>query len=381
MRILHTADWHLGKWLHGQSLLEDQAFILEQILAVARDQRPDAVVLAGDVYDRSVPPAPAVELFSATLDRFHHELGIPLLFIAGNHDSPERLAFAAGILARSRIFVAGSFDTGAPPIRLEDAHGPVDFHLIPFLHPAHVRSALGDETLTGHDAATAAAVATLRPNLRPNVRHVAVAHAFVAGAKECESERPLTVGGSGAVPASVFEGFHYTALGHLHGAQGAGKGQLRYSGSPLKYSFSEVDHEKSVTLVELDARGVPAVTEFPLVPKRNLRVIEGMLDDLLSRKPAASEREDYLMVRLLDTAALLDPMGRLREVYPNVLQIERPVFEHAGADAALSREDLKQDELALFRSFFSQVTGEELSEEQAEAFRALAVSAGPDTED
>lgn len=375
MRILHTADWHLGKWLHGQSLLEDQAFILEQILELARDQRPDAVVLAGDVYDRSVPPAPAVELFSITLDRFQRDLGVPFFFIAGNHDSPERLAFAAGILARSRIFVAGQFVSGPAPVRLEDAHGPVDFHLIPYLHPVHVRTALGDETLNSHDTATAAAMATIRPHLDPQVRHVALAHAFVAGSRECESERPLTVGGSGAVPAQVFEGFHYTALGHLHGAQHAGGERLRYSGSPLKYSFSEAGHRKSVSLVELNGRGEVAVTEFPLIPRRNLRVIEGMLDELLGRKPPAAEREDYLLIRLLDGSALLDPLGRLREVYPNVLQIERPAFERSGEETGLSREDLKQDELSLFRSFFTQVTGEALTEEQAEAFRTVAGAA------
>lgn len=380
MRILHTADWHLGKSLHGQSLLEDQAHILDQIFSIARDQKPDAIILAGDIYDRSIPPSPAVELFSSTLERFQRDLNLPLFLIAGNHDGPERLAFASGLLARSRVFVAGQFTPAHRPITLDDAHGPVDFHLIPFLHPLHVRSALGEEDLTSHEAASQAALQTIHPYLRPSARHIAVAHAFVAGAQECESERPLTVGGSGAVPSSLFQGFHYTALGHLHAPQSVSSPSCRYSGSPLKYSFSEIAHQKSVTLAELDASGAISMTDIPLTPRRDLRVLEGCLHDLLHTRPSGPSREDYLLVRLTDTAALLDPMGRLREVYPNVLQIERPAFERAGEDAQLSREDLKQDDLALFRSFFLQVTGEYLTEDQSAAFRDLAATTQPETE-
>jgi len=375
MRILHTADWHLGKALHGLSLLEDQAHVLDQILDLARELQPDAMILAGDVYDRSVPPGPAVELFSETLERIRRDLQLPVLLVAGNHDSPERLAFAHGILAESGIFVAGRFSPGAPPVSLGDEQGPIDFHLLPYLHPLQVRTALAHDSLATHDTATRAALETLRPHLRSGARHVAVAHAFVAGGEESESERPLTVGGSGAVPSSLFEPFQFTALGHLHAPQQIGSPRLRYAGSPLKYSFSEVHHRKSVSLVELDAAGNVSVEAVALNPRRDVRIVEGKLDDLLAESPEPASREDYLLARLTDTTALLDPMGRLRERYPNLLQIERPLLQRSGEDASLRREDLKQDDLSLFRAFFQQVTGEELDEDQAAAFTVLAQGA------
>lgn len=356
MRFLHSADWHLGRVYHGVSLLEDQAHVLQQFVRIAADTRPDAILLAGDIYDRSVPPAEAVRLLDRVLSELILELKIPVVMIAGNHDGPDRLAFGSGLLQRAGLTVRGPVEMDAAPLVLRDAHGEVAVHALPYAEPALVRSACGDDAIADHHAALAAQTAAVRAAHVPARRSVVVAHAFVQGGAESESERPLSVGGTGAVGAGVFDGFDYVALGHLHRPQAIGGGRIQYSGSPLKYSFAEADHAKSVNLVDMDAEGNCAVERIALVPRRDLRILEGELAALVAAAAADPARDDYVLARLTDHGALLDAMGKLRSAYPNALAIERPtlVGEGPGRATADHRRTRIQD---LFASFHEETTG------------------------
>lgn len=359
MRILHTSDWHLGRQFHNLSLLDDQRQVLDQIVAVVRDRKVDVVLVAGDIYDRSVPPAAAVELLDETVHRICAELKVPMILLAGNHDGPRRLGFAARQLAGAGLHVAGPLWSVPRPILL----GEVAFYPIPYADPATVREVHGVE-VADHDEAMAYLLRRIRQDNGPNRPCVVLAHCFLAGSEPSESERPLSLGGADAVSPEHFQDFSYAALGHLHGPQWRGAEHIRYSGSPLKYSFSEERQRKSVTLVELDGRGKAAVELMPLTPRHDMRCLEGSLAELLAAGENDPRREDYLLVRLTDRHAILDPMGKLREVYPNVLHLERPGLMAGAERLQVGRDRLKQGELAMFEDFFAQVTGQEPSEEQ-----------------
>ncbi len=364
MKFLHTADWHLGRQFHNVSLIEDQRHVLGQLVALAGDNRVDAVVIAGDVYDRAVPNPEAVTLLDQFLSQVVGELGIPVIMIAGNHDSAGRLGFGSALLAASGLHIFGPVQADPGVATLEDPWGPVHFAGLPTAAPAAVRAATGTSDVHTHEAALATLADAARARVPAGERSVCVAHCFVAGGEESESERPLSVGGAGSVPKSVFEGFTYTALGHLHRPQRLGE-RIHYAGSLLKYSFSEISHVKSVHLVEMDGEGGVAVTPHRLPPLRDLRLIEGELADLLKGPGPGENPADFLLVRLTDRKALLDPMGRLREVYPNVLHIERPALAQA-SPTALKGGDPGRGDRELFAAFFEEVTGEPLTgEEQA----------------
>ncbi len=367
MRFIHSADWHLGRLFHGRSLVEDQAHVLDQFVALVRDRQPQAVLLAGDIYDRAVPPAEAVNLLDDVLSRIVLGERIPVVMIAGNHDSPDRLGFGSRLLASGGLTVAGRYRGEVEPVVLTDEHGDVRVYPVPYCDPATVRDALGLE-LGDHNAALSAVLDGIRGK-HPGGRAVLVAHAFVTGGAECESERPLSVGGSGAVAADAFAGFDYVALGHLHRPQVLA-GRLHYSGSLMKYSLSEADHDKSVSVVELGQDGVPHIERVHLRPRRDLRRIRGELASLIEAGRNDAFREDYVYATLSDTGALLDPMARLREVYPHALGCEREVLLAVGQgrSASLHRElDLRH----LFGDFFSEVTGEPMSEAQAACLDAV----------
>lgn len=366
MRFLHTADWHLGRQFHNFSLIEDQRHVLDQLVALARDAEVEAFVIAGDVFDRAVPAPDAVGLLSECLEELVLGLRIPVIMIAGNHDSPRRLGFASSLLARAGLHVYGRYEGAPRAIVLEDRHGPVHFCALPYAEPAMVRSASNEPGLSGHADAMQWLTRGAKAAIPGGERSVCVAHCFVAGGSESESERPLSVGGAAAVPARCFDGFSYTALGHLHRPQAMGE-RLHYSGSLLKYSFSEIPHRKSANIVEIGASGGPSVERIALRPLRDLRLVEGTLAQLLQGPAIDENAEDFLLVRLADTGALLDPMSRLREIYPNVLHIERPALEGGGPDALRAHRGACGDP-ELFAAFFEQVTGEGLSDAQAAAF-------------
>ncbi len=374
MRFLHTADWHLGRIFYNLHLTDDQAYVLEQFVTLAKDTRPDAIVIAGDVYDRAVPPPEAVSLLGETLSRLALDCRVPVIMIAGNHDSPERLGFGGRVLAKQNVHVAGQVAAEAAPVAVSDSHGPVYFCPIPYAEPAVVREQLGVEA-AGHEAALAALTARACAAVPAGARKVAVAHAFVAGALASESERPLAVGTVPTVGATVFAGFDYVALGHLHRAQQAGGAHIRYSGSLLKYSFAEAGHEKSVALVELDAAGKAAVEEVALTPRRDVRCVEGFLEEIIAAGAADPRADDYIAVKLKDAGALLDPMGRLRRVYPNVLH---RIFEETAAatETAARADHRRQSEAELFAAFFAQVTGRGLSEAEEAAAAGLIEAFG-----
>lgn len=369
MRFLHTADWHLGRIFHNVHLTDDQAYVLEQFVALAKEAGPDAIVIAGDVYDRAVPPPEAVRLLDEVFSRLALDCRVPVIVIAGNHDSPERLGFGERLLARQRLHVLGQVAAELPPVVVADEAGPVYFCPLPYAEPAVVRERLAVEA-AGHEAALAALTARAAATVPAGARKVAVAHAFVAGGTGCESERPLAVGALPTVSAAVFAGFDYVALGHLHQAQRVGGEQVRYAGSLLKYSFSEASHRKSVALVELDAAGRATVEEIALAPRRDVRCLEGCLADILAAGERDERKEDYIAVTLRDSGAIFDAMGKLRRVYPNVLHVGRA--EGAAATATGARVDhRRQSEAELFAAFFAQATGQALTAAEETAAAGL----------
>jgi len=370
MRILHTADWHLGKLFHQRHLTEDQAHALDGMLELAERLRPDLVVVAGDVFDRAVPPAEAVELLDRVLSRLILELGIGVAMIPGNHDDPARLGFGSRLMESAGLLVAA--EPGTPPFLLEDEHGPVAVALLPYRHPVEVAHALEVEA-GDHHAALAALVAAVRGRIPEGVRSVAVAHAWVTGGRVGESERPLTLGGAGEVPAEVFEGFSYVALGHLHRPQEVGGERLHYPGSLLPYHFSEAGGERGCTLVELDGSGAVRLERHVLEPLRGFRVVRGLFDELVGGEAC----EDWVQVQLEDREPVLDAAARLRERFPNLLAVV-PVHREVageGGDPAGPAGERPLD--AQFARFFEEVTGEVLEEPQETVIRELLGEAGP----
>lgn len=329
MRLLHTSDWHLGRSFHRVGLLDAQAAFVDHLVATVREQRVDAVLVAGDVYDRALPSLPAVELFDRTLHRLA-ELGVPTVMISGNHDSGRRLGVASGLIDRAGIHLRTDPAGCATPVVLADAHGPVALYGLPYLEPALVREEFAVER-AGHTEVLSAAMERVRADLaaRPaGTRSVVLAHAFVAGGAPSDSERDITVGGVAAVPAGVFDGVDYVALGHLHGAQTI-TDRVRYSGSPLAYSFSEADHRKSMWLVDLGADGSVTAERIDCPVPRRLARIRGRLDDLLADPAHARHEDAWVEVTLTDPYRPHDAMVRLRERFPHALAL---AFEPERAD-------------------------------------------------
>lgn len=329
MKFLHLADLHLGKRVNGFSMLEDQAHILRQILAILDGEQPDGVLIAGDVYDKSVPSVEAVEL----LDGFLTELrtrGVPVLLISGNHDSPERLAFGGRVMDSCGIHISPVYDGALAPVTLQDAFGPVHVWLLPFVKPAHVRHWFPDADIESYTDAMAEAVAHM--DIDTAARNVLVTHQFVTGGTRSGSEE-LSVGGTDNVDSGVFSPFDYVALGHLHGAQHIGRETIRYAGSPLKYSFSEARQHKSVTVVTLGEKGDVQVRTVALTPLRELREIRGSYDELTARSfyEHTTYRSDYLHLILTDEQDVFDAMSRLRTIYPYLMTLD---YDNARTRAA-----------------------------------------------
>jgi exonuclease SbcD len=362
MRFLHTSDWHLGRALCGERLLDDQRHVLAQLLAIAKDFRPAAVLVAGDLYDRAVPSPEAVRLLDDVISELVLGLGVSVFLMAGNHDSAARLSFGSRVMARNRLHMAGSLREGPHVVRLADEHGGVAFCTVPYAEPALAAEELACPSICDHDTAMRAAIERIH-EAAGGARSVLMAHASVPGAEESESERSLTVGRAGTVGADAFEGFGYVALGHLHRAQTVGEDRIRYSGSILKYGFSEESQTKSVELVEMDRRGRCRAERVALTPLREVRTLRGTFDELV-RNPGRTGREDLLSVTLLDATPILDAKLRLGEVYPNVLQVEQPNFLRPAA-AAVGPNYAAMGDSELFAAFFRQVTGRELDVDEA----------------
>jgi len=364
MRFLHTSDWHLGRQFYNVSLLEDQRHVLDQVVKFVAECHVDALVVAGDIYDRSVPPAAAVELLDQTVNRICQDLQVPMIMIAGNHDGPERLDFGARQLSEGRLHIVGSLWQQPQPIIIKN----VAFYPLPYCDPPTVRNRHQVEVAT-HDQAMEYLLQLIREDNTGKYPCVPIAHCFLAGGEVSESERPLSLGGADQVSPGHFLEFAYVALGHLHGPQYRGAEHVRYSGSPLKYSFSEQLQKKSLTLVEFDGSGPAIIEKIPLQPLRDMRVLEGSLEELLVAGMDDPHAEDYLLIRLTDTHAILDLMSKLRQVYPNLLHLERPGLMAQGENVAINRERLRKGEQAMFGDFYSQVTGDELTEQQRDIIK------------
>lgn len=363
MKFLHLADLHLGKRVNGFSMLEDQAHILRQILAILDDEQPDGVLIAGDVYDKSVPSVEAVEL----LDGFLTELcarGVPVLLISGNHDSPERLAFGGRVMDSCGIHISPVYDGALAPVTLHDEFGPVHVWLLPFVKPAHVRRWFPDADIESYTDAVAEAVA--RMDIDTAARNVLVTHQFVTGGARSGSEE-LSVGGTDNVDSGVFAPFDYVALGHLHGAQHIGRETIRYAGSPLKYSFSEARQHKSVTVVTLGEKGNVQVRTVALTPLRELREIRGSYDELTARSfyEHTTYRSDYLHLILTDEQDVFDAMSRLRTIYPYLMTLD---YDNARTRAAggmsVPAETERRTPSELFEALYQRQNHRPMSEVQ-----------------
>lgn len=369
MRFLHTSDWHLGRIFHGLHLLEDQRQVLDQVLAIAKEYKVDAVLVAGDVYDRAVPPTEAVNLLDETLRRLVLDLQLPVIMIAGNHDNPDRLNFGQALFASRQLYIVGPVSGAAAPICLEDEYGPVYFAPMTYCEPLTATELSGEKKPT-HEAALQWQVAGMLGQIPEGARKVALAHVFVTGAQPTpDSERPLAAGGATTVSLSCFDAFNYTALGHLHAAQNC-SGRVRYCGSLLKYSFAEASQKKAVHIVDLAGDGSISVETLTLKAPHELAVLKGTFQDLLDN-PRTDHLDDYLQIMLTDGTPVLDAKHRLEQVYPQILQLgyERLQPQNLESQASAKRKGLGTEEL--FGAFYKEVTGQELEDEQKDLFRQV----------
>jgi exonuclease SbcD len=369
MKFIHTSDWHIGRQFHNVSLLEDQRHVLNQLIEHIEREAVDAVVIAGDIYDRSVPPAAAVELLDDVLNKICDELGVPVLLIPGNHDSAERLRFGSRQLRQAGLHIIGELSQINKPIRIRGSAFEACFYGIPYNDPETVRNHFGVNVAT-HDEAHRYLVEQIIRAKSDDSPNILISHCFIDGWDESDSERPLSIGGADRISYEAFAAFDYVALGHLHGPQHKGESHIRYSGSILKYSFSEQNQHKGVSLIEIAANGMKSATHLSLHPLRDMRILEGELNTLLEQGKVDPHNDDYLLVRLTDRHALLDPMGKLRQVYPNVLHIEKPGMLDM-SDQPINQDKLKRGELDMFRDFFEQIHGQALLPEQDEAIKKI----------
>ena len=354
MRFLHTADWHLGRIFYGQYLTDDQAYVLEhQFFTILKEEKIDGILLAGDVFDRAVPPIEAIELWDSIITRLAMDYKMPLFVVSGNHDGAERLEVGRSMLGQSGIHIWGSPHHALRPFEFESSDGKVAICPMPFSEPRRISDALGfsknesklvDTDMTegslftyvdtneletdalnlhNYDQMYQAWSDHLRNQVPKGMRSIAISHAFVMGGEVGGSERTLSVGGSEQVSPHVFKDFHYTALGHLHGPQRMGADHIRYSGSPLKYSFDEHMQKKSFTIIDMDTKGNVDISTIPVEPKRDVVILEGYFEDLLNNKELqAKHKDDYVQARLLDTMPIMDGMAKLRQLYRCCMTID-----------------------------------------------------------
>lgn len=354
-------------------MTEEQQFVLKQLIEAIDQEKPDAVIIAGDLYDRAVPPTEAVNLLDEILAEIVLKRQIPVLSIAGNHDSPGRLNFGSKLMKETGLHIVGQLTNEPKPVILKDAYGDVYFHLIPYTDPSQVRHILDDGSVISHQTAMKAITEEIEKRVDPTKRHVFVGHAFVTphGQEEentSESERPLAIGGAEYVDASLFKSFHYTALGHLHQAHYVLNETIQYAGSPLKYSISEEHHKKGFFIVELDEVGNVTIEKRLLTPNRDMRTVEGYMQDIL-QQPVS---EDFVFVKLLDETPILSPMEQIRTVYPNAMHVERKILRsHSNSTEGESIPRRKMDDFTLFQAFYEEVSGNMPTEETETLFKEV----------
>ena len=369
MKFAHIADLHIGKRVHDFSMLEDQRYILEEMLRIFDEEKVEGVLIAGDVYDKTVPSAEAVQVFDDFITKLA-KMEMPIYMICGNHDSAERLAFGAQLFENDGVYISPVYEGEVKKVEVEDVYGTVNIWLLPFLKPATVRHALQREDINTYEEGVVAALQGCE--IDTEQRNILVAHQFVTGADRSDSEE-TSVGGLDNVSEEVFEDFDYVALGHIHRAQKMGRETLRYSGTPLKYSFSEADHKKSVTILELLEKGRVEIHVVPLVPRRDMRKMRGTYMEVTAKDAYTEENKmDYLQITLTDEEDVPGALQKLRTVYSNLMRLEYDnarTRENREVQAVEAQE--QKSELELFEEFYELLNNESMKDEQVEFVEKL----------
>ena len=371
MKLFHLSDLHIGKRVNEFSMIEDQKYILTQILYAADQEKPDGILISGDVYDRTIPTAEAVQVFDAFLTRLS-EQKIPAFIISGNHDSAERLAFGSSLMGKSGIYFSKVYDGTVEKIPMQDAYGTVWIYLLPFLRPSTIRHALPERAEEVQSAADAVRIALEQTKIDEKERNVLLAHQFVTGAKRCDAEE-LQVGDVDQIPAELFTSFEYVALGHIHSPQKVGRETVRYCGAPLKYSLSEAGQEKSITVVELKEKGSVDLRTIPLKPLHDLRKIRGTYLEVTAKSFYENrDCEDYLQVTLTDEEDVPDGMAKLRTIYPNLMRLEYDNKRtRSNAEVRAAERVEEKSELELFQEFYELQNNQSMTEVQEQFVEEL----------
>lgn len=366
MRFFHISDLHIGKKLREKDISDDQVYILKEIIRLVDDHKPDGVLIAGDVYDRSVPPASALNIFNDFITELETR-DVKVFIISGNHDSPDRLQFAKDILSKSDVYIAGSFDGHLDKVTMEDEYGKVNVYMLPFIKPSSVANFYKDEVVDSYDKALRLVIDSAK--IDTDERNILISHQFVTNlGKEPETSESesVRIGGLDNIEVSAFDSFDYVALGHLHKPQKVGRETVRYCGTPLKYSFSEANHTKSVTMVSMEDKGKITINKLPLTPLKDMYIIKDTLDNLLQKQEYTQYSDQYIYAIITDEEDLFDPIGQLRSIYDNILllEIENRKSQYINDDLAYEGDIKEKDPLELFKEFYFLQNNEEISDKQ-----------------
>ena len=369
MRFLHLSDLHLGKRVNEFSMLEDQAYILKEILNIIDEQKVEAVLIVGDIYDKVIPSAEAVRLLDDFLTRIAAR-ELPVFLISGNHDSAERVAFGSRLMSSRQIYLSPVFESDVEPITVSDRYGEINIYMLPFVKPSLVKRVYPEEEIITYQDAVNAAVQHMQ--IDTDKRNVLLAHQFVTGAARCDSEE-LSVGGLDDVDASIFDGFDYVALGHLHGPQKIGKETVRYSGTPLKYSFSEANQKKAAVIVDVEEKGKINIQQIPLVPKHDMREIRGTYMEVTALDFYKDMKtDDYLHITLTDEEDIPDAIGKLRTIYPNIMKLSYDNLRTRAAVTVRGTAEVEEKSpMELLKEFYELQNNQPMTDEQEEIARGM----------
>ena len=389
MKIIHTGDWHIGKIVNEFSMIEDQKYILNNLIELIKEEKPDVLLIAGDVYDRSIPPVEAVELLDSVFQKILIDSKVKILAIAGNHDSAERLSFGSSILEKSGLYIVGNIEEDAKKVTVKKDGSNFNFYLIPYTEPGALRKKYDNKDIKDHNDVMKFIVDEIEKDMNKEEVNIAVVHGYVTSNREkalhsddedkykaavietSESERPLSIGGTDLIDGKIFDDFDYVALGHLHGRQKVGRDTMRYSGSLLKYSFSEVNHKKGVTIVEIDGGKNINIRQEELTPRRDMRTIRGPIDELIKASYEVNEgNDDYIQAILTDKGELIDPIAKLRAVYPNIMLLRKEETNSVlDSLTAASAGYKSKSEIELFKEYYERLGEGEFSEEKEEVIK------------
>ena len=369
MRFLHLSDLHLGKRVNEFSMLEDQAYILKEILNIIDEQKVEAVLIAGDIYDKVIPSAEAVRLLDDFLTRIAAR-ELPVFLISGNHDSAERIAFGSRLMSSRQIYLSPVFESDVEPVTISDRYGEINIYMLPFVKPSLVKRVYPEEEIITYQDAVNAAVQHMQ--IDTDKRNILLAHQFVTGAARCDSEE-LSVGGVDDVDASVFDGFDYVALGHLHGPQKIGKETVRYSGTPLKYSFSETNHKKVAVIVDVEEKGKINIQQIPFLPKHDMREVRGTYMEVTALDFYKDMKtDDYLHITLTDEEDIPDAIGKLRTIYPNIMKLSYDNLRTRAAVTVRGTAEVEEKSpMELLREFYELQNNQSMTDEQEEIARGM----------